>query len=88
MRRKTCYGLSVSPERLQEVRRRVTAGEAPRHTTLYRSCYSCEKQGRDFVHPLSDFTVRANGVPFSACKRCNAERQKAARAAKKEASSE
>lgn len=76
----------MSPERLEQIRLKVEAGTAPRHTTMYRSCYSCQKQGREYVHPLECFTIRANGVPFSACKQCNKERQKAARAAKKEAS--
>lgn len=75
----------MSPERLQEVRDRVQAGAAPRHTALWRSCYACRQAGRPDVHPVEEFTQRANGSYFSACKSCNRDRQKAARLAKKEA---
>lgn len=82
----------MSPERLEDIRRAVEAGAKPRHTTLYRSCYVCKRDGRPYVHPIENFTIRKTGkyagVPYSLCKDCDRARQKALRLAKKEVQSE
>jgi len=47
-----------------------------RHTEKMRTCYRCEKLGRPARHRVSEFTQRADGSFFSACKTCNREMQR------------